>query len=157
MTMKITLVVDPERGEELIYLLVKAFNRNELGIGDLRIERANPIDVGLKAIKQTMPAKPKQKRGKRENYSLGMRAMKSGRANGVVITLTGLSHDARRDGLLAMWRAHGLNSNGLSATLSKLQKRGYVTNPANGVWRLTPQGQDFVQQWRQTHDHANGE
>ena len=156
MTLKVTLKIDPEHGGEVIALLAKAFSRKELGIEDVRIERwATGVDPRVEeSVTALIRQKPKPKR---KGYALGMRAMKSGEPNGVVVTLTGLSHDASRDGLLAMWKARGLNSNGLSATLSKLQKRGYVTNVAAGVWRLTPLGQEFVKQWRQTHDHANGE
>jgi hypothetical protein len=155
MTLKVTLKIDPEHGGEVIALLAKAFSRKELGIEDIRIERWATTTA---RVEESVTALIRQKpKSKRNGYGLGIRAMKSGEPNGVVVTLTGLSHDASRDGLLAMWKARGLNSNGLSATLSKLQKRGYVTNVAAGVWRLTPQGQEFVKQWRQTHDHANGE
>jgi hypothetical protein len=158
MTLKVTLKIDPEHGGEVIALLAKAFSRKELGIEDVRIERwATGVDPRVEESVTALIRRPVKPKSKRSGYALGMRAMKSGKPNGVVATLIGLSHDASRDGLLAMWKARGLNSNGLSATLSKLQKRGYVTNVAAGVWRLTPQGQEFVKQWRQTHDHANGE
>ena len=158
MTLKITLVVDQEDGEPLIGLLAKAFGRGELGIGDIRIERAHAIDVGVKAIRQSTVAKmveagkrltAKAKKTARKDYALGMRAFASGRANGVVVTLLALAHNATRENMLTEWRGLGLNLNGLSATLSKLKKRGYVVNPADGIWRLTPKGQELVQKWNE--------
>ena len=154
MTLKITLVVDQEDGEPLIGLLAKAFGRGELGIGDIRIERAHAVDVGVKAIRQSTVAKverltAKAKKTARKDYALGMRAFASGRPNGVVVTLLALAHNATRENMLTEWRGLGLNLNGLSATLSKLKTRGYVVNPADGIWRLTPKGQEVVQKWNE--------
>lgn len=162
MTLKVTLKIDPEYGVEIIALLAKAFSRGELGVGDIRIERWASEEPAIEAVKTRVAkmleaTKPKRKQQKRSSYEIGMRAKKSGKANGVVVVLKGLALDASRDGLLAMWKAVGLNANGLSATLSKLKARGYITSPASGVWRLSPVGTEFVRQWRQDHDHKNGE
>lgn len=167
MTLKITLTVDQDHGEQLIGLLAKAFGRGELGIGDIRIERTQPLDVGLKAIHQSVESKlpkPKKQKVERKDYSLGMRAQKTGKQNGVVIALRGLSMDASRDGLREMFKAYGVNPNGVSPTLSKLQKRGYIVNVSKGVWRLSTKGVEFVKQWEkehgpkvERHDGANGE
>jgi hypothetical protein len=167
MTLKVTLTINQDFSEDLIGLLTKAFGRGELGIGDIKIERADPLDVGLKAIKQSQIAKlvakaqepPKLPKPKivRKGYSLGMRAFRTGKPNGVTIALTGLEHDATRDGLRAMFRAQGVNPNGLSPTLTKLKKRGYVVLVSAGVWRLTPKGMDFVKQWRAQHDDPGSE
>jgi hypothetical protein len=158
MTLKITLTVDEDHGEQLIGLLSKAFGRGELGIGDIKIERAKPIDVGLKAIHQSKIAKlieagkPKQRR---MGYEIGMRAFKSGKPNGVITILTGLSHGASRDGLMAVWRARGFNPNGLSASLSKLTDRGYITMLGGGAYRLTTKGADIANRWTAQYGEPN--
>jgi hypothetical protein len=154
MTLKITLTVDEDYGEQLIGLLSKAFGRGELGIGDIKIERAKAIDVGLKAIRQSKIA-DKPKRKARADYEIGMRAFMTGKPNGVITILTGLSHDATRDGLTAMWKARGFSENGLGASLSKLGKRGYVLMLGNGAWRLTTKGADLVNRWNAQHGEPN--
>jgi hypothetical protein len=159
MTLKITLTVDEDHGEQLIGLLAKAFGRGELGIGDIKIERAKAIDVGLKAIHQSKIAKlvetDKPKRRARADYEIGMRAFMTGKPNGVITILTGLSHDATRDGLTAMWKARGFSENGLGASLSKLGKRGYILMLGNGAWRLTTKGADLVNRWNAQYGEQN--
>jgi hypothetical protein len=166
MTLKVTMTINQDYSEDLIGLLIKAFGRGELGIGDIKIERADPLDVGLKAIKQSQIAKlvakaqepPKLLKPKIVRKSgLGLRAMANGKENGVVVILKGLSHDASRDGLMVMWKAKGLHPNGLSASLSKLRQRGYVLMLGKGAYRLTPKGQEFVKQWRAQHERADSE
>jgi hypothetical protein len=160
MTLKVTLVIDPEHGGELIALLAKAYSRGELGLGDIRIERAQPMDVGLRAIKQSVVAKeaPKPKAKKpRKGYGLGMRANKSGKPNGVVLTLTGLAQDKNRNGLREMFKAHGVNPNGISPLLSKLGKRGYVVMLGGGKYALSPKGAEFVRDWRERHASPNSD
>jgi predicted transcriptional regulator len=171
MTLKVTMTINQDYSEDLIGLLTKAFGRGELGIGDIRIERADPLDVGLKAIKQSAIAKlitagaPSKVIAKeamkpkltRKGYSLGMRAVKSGKHNGVTIILTALAHDASRDGIREMFKAHDINPAGVSPSLTKLQKRGYIVRIGAGVYRLTPKGQEFVKQWRAQHDRADSE
>jgi len=160
MTLKVTLIVDPEHGGELIALLAKAYSRNELGLGDIRIERAKAIDVGLKAVHQAAAAitkvieKPKLKRKSNRAPGLGERAFKTGKVNGTILILTGLSHDASRDGLMAMWTAKGFNPNGLSASLTKLSQRGYLTMLGEGRYRLTPRGADVVNRWEDRNDEG---
>jgi predicted transcriptional regulator len=167
MTLKLTMTINQDASEDLIGLLTKAFGRGELGIGDIKIERADPLDVGLKAIRQSQIAKlvakaqeppklPKPKQTKK-GYALGMRAVKSGKHNGVTIILTALSHDASRDGIKAMFKAHDINPNGVSPSLTKLQKRGYIVRIGAGNYRLTPKGQEFVKQWRESHERPDSE
>jgi predicted transcriptional regulator len=171
MTLKVTMTINQDYSEDLIGLLTKAFGRGELGIGDIKIERADPLDVGLKAIKRAAAAiepsltqlvvakkmlAPKAKL-KRSGYSLGMRAVKSGKHNGVTIILTALAHDASRDGIREMFKAHDINPAGVSPSLTKLQKRGYIVRIGAGVYRLTPKGQEFVKQWRAQHERADSE
>jgi hypothetical protein len=165
MTLKVTMTINQDYSEDLIGLLTKAFGRGELGIGDIKIERLDPTYVAtgkLEALPKSTAkwlgvraSEPKPKR-KRER-GLGMRAFKVGKPNGVIITLTALEHDASRDGISAMWKAHKLNPNGLSATLSKLKARAYVVQIDYGVWRLAPKGVEVVKQWRAQHDRANSE
>jgi hypothetical protein len=174
MTLKITMTINQDYSEDLIGLLTKAFGRGELGIGDIKIERADPLDVGLKAIKQSIAAtgkfpeatakwigrdkpKPAGTPHKRRGYSLGMRAIKTGKPNGITIALAGLEHNASRDGLRAMFEAHNINPNGVSPSLSKLKKRGYIVQIDVGVYSLSPKGQAFVEQWRAQHERANSE
>jgi hypothetical protein len=165
MTLKVTMTINQDYSEDLIGLLTKAFGRGELGIGDIKIEREEPVYVATGKLqpspvpksavaKMIAAGKPKLVR---KGYRLGMRAFKSGKPNGVVITLTGLAHDASRDGLRAMFEAHNINPNGVSPILSKLQKRGYIVHVDAGVYRLTPKGQEFVKQWRAQHDRADSE
>ena len=160
MTLKITLTVDPDRGEHLIGLLAKALGRGEQGISDMRIEadRAEPLrggveyaaghaeGVALRAVRSTVAklvAGPPTKKAKRKGYELGMRTMKSGKANSISVTLRGLKHGGSREAIRDMWRAVGLNGNGLSPTLSKLSKRGFVKSNGAGEWRLTPMGEEL--------------
>ena len=152
MTLKITLTVDPDRGEHLIGLLAKALGRGEQGISDMRIEadRAEPLRGGVeyaagfaegKTLKLKKP--PSAAPAKRKGYEIGMRTLKSGKPNSVSVTLRGLKHGGSREAIRAMWRAVGLNGNGLSPTLSKLSKRGFVKSNGAGEWRLTPMGEEL--------------
>jgi predicted transcriptional regulator len=154
MTLKVTLIVDPEHGGELIALLAKAYSRNELGLGDIRIERAKAIDVGLKAVHAVKVALTKPKRAERK-HELGQRAFASGKPNGVVIVLTALSHGGSRAGIRAMFEAHNINPNGLSPIMTKLGQRGYITMLGGGNYRLTPKGADFVNRWNEQHGEQN--
>jgi hypothetical protein len=156
MSLKITMTVDEEHGEQLVGLLAKAFGRGELGIGDMRIERAEPLDVGLKTTAAIHPIRKSTvaklvaagtRKSNRASAGLGARAFKTGKPNGAVTILTGLSHDASRDGLKAVWTARGFSENGLGAMLSKLAKRGYVIRVDEGQYRLTPKGADVVNRW----------
>lgn len=159
MNLKITLTVDPERGEALIGLLAKALGREEAGVGDMRIElirepvmrEARQSTIAKMVARANLP-KPKLPYRKREGYSLGMRAIRSGKANGVIITLKGLAMDASREGLLELWDAANLNRNGMSATLSKMKKRGLTTMLGEGVWRMTQEGKDLLDRWEQRHE-----
>lgn len=155
MNLKITLTIDPERGEQLIGLLAKALGREEAGVGDMRIElirEATPVHKSSWVQKVVERSQlPKPAKIKRKGYALGMRAFKSGKPNGVVITLSGLAMDATRDGLQTLWGMAGLSKNGLSATLSKLKARGYVVMLDNGAWRLSPKGKELVDRWQAEH------
>jgi hypothetical protein len=147
MKLKIALTVDPDAGEQLVGLLVKAFGRGELGIVDLKIDRAG-YEKPLGPVRQSTIAKLVARREHgpkryRKGYELGMRAMKSGKPNGVTVTLKALKHNLSREGFREMWREHGLAPNGLSATLSRLQRRGYVQGDGAGVWKLTPKGEEL--------------
>jgi hypothetical protein len=160
MTLKVTLTINQDFSEDLIGLLTKAFGRGELGIGDIKIERAKPIDVGLKAIRQSRIAKlieagKSSKRKARSDYEMGMRAFMTGKPNGVITILIGLSHNGTRDGLAAMWKARGFAGNGLGASLSKLAKRGYITLLGGGAYRLTTKGADLVNRWNAQYGEQN--
>jgi hypothetical protein len=164
MTLKVTMTINQDYSEDLIGLLTKAFGRGELGIGDIKIERADPLDVGLKAIHQAT-VRPIRKstvakmigKSKRGSPGLGNRAFRTGKINGAIITLTGLSHGGSRDGLRAMLEAHDINPNGLSPLLSKMVKQGYVVMHGAGVYDLTPKGMEVVKRWNERDDNANRE
>jgi hypothetical protein len=157
MNLKITLTVDPDRGEQLVGLLAKALGRGELGVSDLRIEREATVansTVALKPVRQStiakmIAARERPKRKAREGNYLGMRAVKSGKPNGVTLMLRALKFEASLDGIHEMWRVNGFNTNGVGASLSKLKHRGYVKRVGEGVWRLTPEGEELEQRLNQ--------
>jgi hypothetical protein len=165
MTLKVTMTINQDFSEDLICLLTKAFGRGELGIGDIKIEREEPTYVATgklalpKSTAKWLGVKAGEPKPKltRKGYALGMRAVKSGKHNGVTIILTALAHDASRDGIRAMFEAHDINPNGVSPSLTKLTKRGYIVRIGAGNYRLTPKGMEFVKQWRAQHDRADSE
>jgi hypothetical protein len=148
--LKITLRVEPDEGEQLVGLLAKAFGRGELGLAELRIERDGEVvshvvhaPPKLRAVhKSTIAKMVTAGKRKRKGGELGERA-EPGKPNGVTLALRAIKHQASLDGIRAMWAAHGLNRNGVGATLSKLRKRGYVRRDGEGVWRLTPTGEEL--------------
>lgn len=166
MNLKITLTVDPDGGEQLVGLLAKAYGRGELGIQGLQIEQLLPYHrehVEPSAIAKLVAKRPASAkvlaaaRLRGASYSLGMRAIKSGKPNSLTITLKALKHEASRDGIRAMLKAHGFEPNGLSPTLSKLRKRGYAKNVGLGVWRLTPKGEELEAQINAKVEHNDSE
>ena len=172
MSLKITLTIDQEneQGSVLISLLAKALGRGEAGVSDLRIERAGaePLrggkeyaighaeGVALRAIRKSTVAKLIGK-GKRKaspatlaaakarsaNAHPGMRAMASGRHNSVSTILHGIKLEGSRDAIGAMLSARGFDPRGISPTLTKLQRRGYIKNVGKGEYRLTPKGEEL--------------
>ena len=149
MKLKLTLTVEPDAGEQLVGLLAKAYGRGELGISGLLVEREGEVTAHvvkppmLRAVRQSTIAKMVTAgKRKRKGGELGERA-EPGKPNGVTLALRAIKHQASLDGIRAMWAAHGLNRNGVGATLSKLRKRGYVRRDGEGVWRLTPTGEEL--------------
>lgn len=139
MTLKITMTLDEEAGEELIGLLGKALGRGELGIKTLQIEARD--DGLVKKVKlQELPVK-------RKGFSLGMRAIKTGRTNGTLITLQGIKTKVTLVGIKRLWEAAQLSPNGVSATLSKLTHRGLIHRVSKGHWRLLPKGEELLATW----------
>ena len=163
MSLKITLTIDQEneQGTVLIGLLAKALGRGEAGVSDLRIEREGEVarPPALRAIRQSTIAKLAAARTKGKKPASpalmaaaklraagafpGMRAVTSGKPNGVSVTLRALKLEGSREGIRAMFGAHKLNPNGLGSILSKLQQRGFIKRVGDGEYRLTPQGEEL--------------
>jgi hypothetical protein len=158
MTLKVTLTVDQDHGEQLVGLLAKAFGRGELGIGDIRIERADPLDVGLKAIKQSLGKLPEATAkwiGKPKKARAEIMPRKgTGAFLGLVVVASGVPAPNKmvREAFLKA----GLSANGAAATLSKLGKRGYLRHAGDGEWKLTAKGEEALKKGEQ-HDSPNSE
>lgn len=161
MTLKVTLTINQDYSEDLIGLLTKAFGRGELGIGDIRIERADP----LKAIKRSVIAKMIEAGA--PSKAIVEEAMKpkkrrpeimprkgTGAFLGLMVVASGVSkpNTMVREAFLKA----GLSANGAAATLSKLGKRGYLRHGGDGEWKLTARGEEALKKGEQ-HDSPNSE
>ena len=168
MTLKITLTIDQEneQGTVLLGLLAKAFGRGEAGIGDLRIERAAAPalrggaeyqegfqQVARKAVGKVRLVEKKPK-ATRQGYELGMRAMRNGKPNGVIVTLRVLRDGGSLPEVRDAWREAGLVADGgVGATLSKLRKRGLVNHVGASDWQIATGGLETLRKFEEGLQH----
>lgn len=66
---------------------------------------------------------------------------------GTIAVLRAVSKEMTLPEIKAEMAKINLNPDGSGATLSKLRTRGYVRNPAEAMWRLTPKGETAVRRF----------
>lgn len=137
MNLKITLILDVERGAELIGLLAKALGRGEAGVSDLKIERVGAVErpaVALRAVPPSTVAKLAA-RGKRRKRGIGVE---------LALIVVARGEPNVNIALKEEYRKHGLAEDGAGATLSKLATRGYLRHGGKSEWALTDKGSEAL-------------
>jgi hypothetical protein len=155
---KLTLILDPDKGEQLIGLTAKAFGRGELGIDAMRIERDGELEISEANEAWFQKAKLKgpqskvarlvarREAGPRPNLKKQHKpARNTGAWLGLTVVASGVAN--ANEVLKRAYVEAGLSPDGAGATLSKLQSRGYVRSLGKGEWRLTAKGEAAMKEY----------